>query len=394
MQRSLWIALVLLLATVVLAAWLWLNLHGHVAYTLLVWKHAELQALHSFTSTYDGVDRQVVSIRPDQMTLAQVGRLFNIVGGSISVPACVLLLALATAAYFFAPSRRFRTPLDADGVFRAQGEPFRCAGAYVGREQPLVEPKPGMLRANDFALHAPEWIARHAWHPKAEFQPSLCRLALARQLGPVWTGTAAAQPPAPSGGAPDGSTGGATVSFAMLLNLAAVANSEDPAVLWAFLQRYAPGVTPATHPRLDQLVGYAVRYFRDFVRPAKRYRAPDEVERGALDSLARMLGDLPPGATAEDIQTALYDIARPIPRYQDFKAKTATPERPGVSNDWFNMLYQVLLGEERGPRFGSFVALYGIPETRALIAKALAGNLMREHEVFLADLGPRSPVQL
>jgi len=186
--------LLLLLATVVLAIWLWLNLHGQVAYGVLVWKHAELQALHSFTSHYDGVDRQVVSIPPDQMTLAQLGRLFNIVGGSVSTPACVVLLGLAVAAYFFAPSRRFRTPLDADGVFRAQGEPFRCAGAYVGREQPLVEPKPGAPRANDFALHAPEWIASHAWDAKAGFQPVPCRLALARQLGPVWTGPAAAQP--------------------------------------------------------------------------------------------------------------------------------------------------------------------------------------------------------
>ncbi len=186
--------LFLLLAAVVLAAWLWLNLHGQVAYALLVWKHAELQALHSFTSTYDGVDRQVVSIRPDQMTLAQIGRLFNVVGGSISVPACALLLTLAVAAYFFAPSRRFRTPLDADGVFRAQGEPFRCAGAFVGHEQPLVEPKLGAPQANDFALHTPEWITRHAWDARTGFQPVLCRLALARQLGPVWTGPASAQP--------------------------------------------------------------------------------------------------------------------------------------------------------------------------------------------------------
>ncbi len=186
--------LLLLAATAVLAGWLWLNLHGQIAYALLAWKHAELQALHSVTSAYDRVDRQVVSIRPEQMTLAQLGRLFNVVGGSISVPACVLLLGLAAAAYFFAPSRRFRTVLDADGVFRAQGDPFRCAGSYVGREQPLVEPQPGTPRANDFALHAPEWIARHAWDAKAGFQPALCRLALARQLGPVWTGPAAAQP--------------------------------------------------------------------------------------------------------------------------------------------------------------------------------------------------------
>ena len=182
----------------------------------------------------------------------------------------------------------------------------------------------------------------------------------------------------------EGEGAGTQVSFAMLLNLAAVANSEDPQVLWAFLRRYAPSVSPQTHPRLDALVGYAVAYFRDFVRPSKTYHVADDEEADALRNLDAMLASLPAGATAEDIQTALYDVARPIPRYQDLKAKGATPERPGVSNDWFNMLYRVLLGENRGPRFGSFVALYGVAETRALIASALNGDLARKHEAFLA----------
>ncbi len=168
-----------------------------------------------------------------------------------------------------------------------------------------------------------------------------------------------------------------TITFGMLLNLAAVANSEDPQVLWGFLHRYAPDVSAATHPRLDRLIAYAVRYFRDFVRPAKTFRAPDVIEREALESLAAALAALPLGASAEAIQATLYDVARQIPRYQDMKAKGGTPERPGVSNEWFAMLYGVLLGESRGPRFGSFVALYGIAETRKLIADALAGNLAR-----------------
>ncbi len=206
-----------------------------------------------------------------------------------------------------------------------------------------------------------------------------------QRLGnPAWH-IHAGEPPAPetlqdAGGAQPA----AAVSFAMLLNLAAVANSEDPAVLWGFLRRYAPSASPQTHPRLDRLVGYAVAYFRDFVRPAKTYRLPDADERDALQKLDAMLAGLPAGASGEDIQTALYDVARPIARYQDLKAKGATPERPGVSNDWFNMLYQVLLGEDRGPRFGSFVALYGVAETRALIGKALSGALKSEHEAFLA----------
>jgi lysyl-tRNA synthetase class 1 len=120
-----------------------------------------------------------------------------------------------------------------------------------------------------------------------------------------------------------------------------------------------------------------VAYFRDFVLPKKVFRGADEVERAALEQLGAALAKLPQGASAEEVQTLLYDVARPIPRYQNFAAKGATPEKPGVSNDWFNMLYQVLLGEDRGPRFGSFVALYGVDNTRALIADALAGKFVK-----------------
>ncbi|TDT96605.1 lysyl-tRNA synthetase class I [Azorhizobium sp. AG788] len=165
------------------------------------------------------------------------------------------------------------------------------------------------------------------------------------------------------------------VSFSMLLNLASASNTEDEGVLWGFLNRHVEGISPQTHPKLNELVGYAVKYFNDFVKPNKRFRAPDDVERDALAKLDTALAALPEGASAEDIQTVLYDVARPIPRYQDLKAKGATPEKPGVSVEWFNTIYQVLIGQERGPRFGSFVAIYGIPETRALIAKALDGTL-------------------
>jgi lysyl-tRNA synthetase class 1 len=191
---------------------------------------------------------------------------------------------------------------------------------------------------------------------------------------PVWH-VHSGEPPAPET-LVHGEGAQTTVSFAMLLNLAAVANSDNPAVLWGFLKRYAPSASPETHPRLDKLVHYAVAYFRDFVAPKKRYRAADDVERAALEAVSAKLAQLPAESSAEEIQHALYDIARPIPRYQDMKAKGATPERPGVSNDFFNMVYAVLLGEERGPRLGSFIALYGVEETRALIAKALAGEFV------------------
>jgi lysyl-tRNA synthetase, class I len=200
---------------------------------------------------------------------------------------------------------------------------------------------------------------------------------------PVWHVHNGAPPAAETLHHPgEGDAHGTTISFAMLLNLASVANSEDPAVLWGFLRRYAPGASAENHPRLDKLVGYAVAYFRDFVRPQKTYRLPDDVERGALQGVSDMLGAFGADPGAEEIQTHLYDVARAIPRYQDLKAKNATPERPGVSNDFFNMLYQTLLGESRGPRFGSFVALYGVPETRKLISDALAGDLLARHEAL------------
>ncbi|GGE30439.1 lysine--tRNA ligase [Agaricicola taiwanensis] len=165
------------------------------------------------------------------------------------------------------------------------------------------------------------------------------------------------------------------VTFGLLLNLVSASNAENRDVLWGFIRRYAPDVTPESHPKLDELVGYALRYFEDHVRPYKTFRSPDEVERSALASLSEALAALPESATPEEVQAVLYDVGRAVPRYQDFKAKGATPERPGVSIEWFNALYQVLLGQEKGPRLGSFVALYGIANMRALIERALNGEL-------------------
>ncbi|WP_018700879.1 lysine--tRNA ligase [Amorphus coralli] len=164
------------------------------------------------------------------------------------------------------------------------------------------------------------------------------------------------------------------VSFALLLNLVSASNAESADVLWAYISRYAPDVTPESAPELDALVGYAIRYFEDFVRPKKVFRAPDETERQALSELDAKLGTLAPDSDPAAIQDAILDVARQHERYLDPKRK-GPDGGPGVSGVWFQALYETLLGQERGPRFGSFVALYGIDETRALIAKALAGEL-------------------
>jgi len=142
--------------------------------------------------------------------------------------------------------------------------------------------------------------------------------------------------------------------------------------LWGFIQRYRPDVTPQTHPKLGELVGYAIHYFRDFVLPAKHYREPTAVERNALQDLRDALSQLPADATAERIQEVVYEVGRREP-FLDRTGKVKTKDgQPGVSLDWFNMLYQVLLGQQKGPRFGSFVAAYGIQNTIDMIDGALA----------------------
>ena len=160
------------------------------------------------------------------------------------------------------------------------------------------------------------------------------------------------------------------VPFAMLLSLVTASNAENADTLWGFIGRYRPGVTKDTHPHLGKLVDYAIHYFRDFVLPTKKFREPTEAERAVLTDLRDALSQLPSDDAAEEIQNVVYEVGRREP-FLDQKKK-AKDGKPGVSLDWFNMLYQVLLGQEKGPRFGSFVAAYGINNTVAMIDGALA----------------------
>ena len=152
--------------------------------------------------------------------------------------------------------------------------------------------------------------------------------------------------------------GGSPISFAMLLNLASVVNAETPDILWSFIRRYAPAATPNSMPFLAQLVDHAIVYYRDFIQPAKRFRAPIPEEQMALADLAATLAALPPQQPAEAIQNAVYEVGK----------RHAFPDL----RTWFVTLYQVLLGQKDGPRFGNFVAIYGVPETIALIESALS----------------------
>ena len=207
--------------------------------------------------------------------------------------------------------------------------------------------------------HVDEYGAFLERYPK---QDSRLRLG-----NPVWHLHAGA-PPGPE--TIDAS--GTVLSFAMLLNLVSVANAETADVLWGFIRRYAPDVGPRTHPRLDALVTHALAYYRDFVRPRKQYRAPTEEETAALRDLAETLGGHEGSTDPEALQAIVYEVGRR--HFPDLSGKAKSPDgRPGVSKTWFASIYNVLLGEAQGPRFGSFIALYGVAETRALIGKALAG---------------------
>ncbi|WP_170350537.1 lysine--tRNA ligase [Ruegeria atlantica] len=151
------------------------------------------------------------------------------------------------------------------------------------------------------------------------------------------------------------------VPFAMLLNLASVSGAEDKEALWGFIRRYAPEATAETHPDLDQAAGFAVRYFNDFVKPTRQHRAPTDQEREALEALKTALEAYDGPIEDEALQSVVYSIGR---------------ERFDPMRGWFTALYEVLLGASQGPRFGGFIALYGVPETIALIDKALTGELV------------------
>src|SRR4051794_34502463 len=160
------------------------------------------------------------------------------------------------------------------------------------------------------------------------------------------------------------------ITFQLLLTLVSSSNAENAETLWGFIARYRPGVSATTHPKLDAMVGYAINYYRDFVAPTKTFREPTDTERAALQDLRDALSKLPQDASAEDIQNVVYEIGRREP-FLD-QVKKGKDGRPGVTLDWFNMLYQVLLGQEKGPRFGSFVAVYGVQNAVNMIDGALA----------------------
>jgi len=174
----------------------------------------------------------------------------------------------------------------------------------------------------------------------SKFEPSQCD-------NPAWHIHNGA-PPAPESG----------LSFSILLNLASVVNADDGSILWGFVKRYVPGADETSMPFLAKMIPYAVKYYQDFVKPHKQYRDPTQMEREALQRLHDELTEISLESTAEDLQTIVFEIGKQF-AFTDLR-------------QWFGTLYEVLLGQEEGPRMGSFIALFGIAETRALIQEKLS----------------------
>lgn len=149
------------------------------------------------------------------------------------------------------------------------------------------------------------------------------------------------------------------VSYTALLNLANVANADTPGTLWKFLRRYDPELTPKSHPYVDTLVHRALAYFQERVKPNKTYREPTPRERAGLEELADALDRLPADTPPLDVQDVVFEVGKRHFEKSELRA-------------WFGCLYEVLLGQDEGPRFGIFAALYGLKETVALIRGALA----------------------
>ncbi len=154
------------------------------------------------------------------------------------------------------------------------------------------------------------------------------------------------------------------VSFALLLNLVSASNAHNRDVLWGFIRAYSPEpVSPEMNPGLDKLATFALRYYEDFVKPSKVFRAPSDKERAALEDLASQIENMGDEKDGAVVQNVIYEVG---------KAHGFDPLRA-----WFGALYEVLLGQTQGPRFGSFAALFGTANTAAMIRAALAGEFLK-----------------
>ena len=148
------------------------------------------------------------------------------------------------------------------------------------------------------------------------------------------------------------------MTFSMLLNLVETSNADSKELLWKFVKKYNPNISEKNSPIFDALVGYAIKYFNDVIKSQKKYKMPDEQERKALAALVNTLNTCNEQMSPEEIQTLIYSTGKENGYAENLR-------------DWFKLIYEVVFGDENGPRMGFFISFFGVNETKELILSKL-----------------------
>ena len=148
------------------------------------------------------------------------------------------------------------------------------------------------------------------------------------------------------------------MTFSMLLNLVETSNADSKELLWKFVKKYNPNISEKNSPIFDALVGYAIKYFNDVIKSQKKYKMPDEQERKALTALVNTLDTCDEQMSPEEIQTLIYSTGKENGYAENLR-------------DWFKLIYEVVFGDENGPRMGFFISFFGVNETKELILSKL-----------------------
>jgi len=148
------------------------------------------------------------------------------------------------------------------------------------------------------------------------------------------------------------------MSFSMLLNLVEASNADSKELLWKFVKKYKKDILEKDHLIFDNLIGYAIKYFNDVIRLQKKYKKPDSNEKMALEALVKTLDDCNDTMLPEDIQTLIYSTGKENGYSENLR-------------DWFKLIYEVVFGDENGPRMGFFISFFGVKETKELITEKI-----------------------
>ena len=148
------------------------------------------------------------------------------------------------------------------------------------------------------------------------------------------------------------------MSFSMLLNLVETSNADSKDLLWKFVKKYKPNIEEKNYQIFDGLVEYAIKYFNDVIKSKKNYKQPNKEEKIALQALIKTLEKCNDEMTPEDIQTMIYSTGKQNGYAENLR-------------DWFKLIYQVVFGDENGPRMGFFISFFGVNETKELIMKKI-----------------------